>query len=131
MGARPATTTWRPTSRKFIELYCSADKAQKNAEQCTTLNKVQVDILRLKAQELVELADKNGGAEALKKYGDGGTAYFEMFPQYCQDPIEQRAAAAGGEVRRIAYNAARRPSRPRASSRRRSRRAVPSRTTRR
>ena len=42
------------------------------------MNQIQVDILRLKAQHLVEDADKAGGKEALKKYESGGTAYFAM-----------------------------------------------------
>src|SRR4029078_12539496 len=50
---------------KFIELYCSGDKGTKNAEQCTSLNKIQVDILRLKAQKTFELAEQ-GGPNSLK-----------------------------------------------------------------
>lgn len=92
---------------KFLELYCSGDKAAKNAEQCTTLNKIQVDILRLKAQKLVELADKSGGKEALGMYEKGGTAYFEMFRKYCQDPVNNGQQPQAEKCDEIAYNAAR------------------------
>lgn len=92
---------------KFIELYCQGEKAAKNAEQCTTLNKIQVDILRLKAQKLVERADKEGGKEALALYEKGGTAYFEMFRKYCQDPVSNNQQPQAEKCDEIAYNAAR------------------------
>ncbi|MBX3229302.1 MAG: hypothetical protein KIT84_18225 [Labilithrix sp.] len=92
---------------KFIELYCSADKLAKNQEQCTTLNKIQVDILRLKSQKLVERADKEGGKEAISLYEKGGTAYFEMFRRYCQDPVNNNQPPQAEKCDEIAYNAAR------------------------
>jgi len=92
---------------KFVELYCQGEKAAKNADQCTTLNKIQVDILRLKAQKLVERADKEGGKEALALYEKGGTAYFEMFRKYCQDPVSNNQQPQAEKCDEIAYNAAR------------------------
>ncbi len=92
---------------KFIELYCQGDKATKNAEQCTNLNKVQVDILRLKAQKLVELGDKKGGVEALTIYENAGNTYFEMFRKYCQDPVQANQAPQADRCDEIAYNGAR------------------------
>ncbi len=92
---------------KFIELYCQGEKAAKNAEACTSLNKIQVDILRIKAQKLVERADKEGGREALALYEKGGAAYFEMFRKYCQDPVANNAAPQAEKCDEIAYNAAR------------------------
>jgi tetratricopeptide (TPR) repeat protein len=92
---------------KFIELYCQGDKAAKNAEQCTILNKIQVDILRLKAQKLVERADKEGGKEAIKMHEEGGKAYFEMFRKYCQDPVSAGQSPQAEKCDEIAYNAAR------------------------
>jgi tetratricopeptide (TPR) repeat protein len=92
---------------KFIELYCQGDKAAKNAEQCTTLNKVSVDILRLKAQHLVERADKEGGKDSVKLYADGGTAYFEMFRRSCQEPVNNNQPPQAEKCDEIAYNAAR------------------------
>lgn len=92
---------------KFIELYCSGEKAAKNADQCTTLNKIQVDILRLKAQKLVERADKEGGKESIALYEKGGTSYFEMFRRYCQDPVNAGQQPQAEKCDEIAYNAAR------------------------
>jgi tetratricopeptide (TPR) repeat protein len=92
---------------KFIELFCTGDKAGKNPDECTSLNKIQVDILRLKAQKLVERADKEGGKEALALYEKGGTAYFEMFRRYCQDPVNNGQKEQAEKCDEIGYNAAR------------------------
>ena len=92
---------------KFIELFCTGDKAGKNPDECTSLNKIQVDILRLKAQKLVERADKEGGRESLALYEKGGTAYFEMFRKYCQDPVNNGQKEQAEKCDEIAYNAAR------------------------
>ncbi|HRG95061.1 MAG TPA: hypothetical protein PLR99_02360 [Polyangiaceae bacterium] len=92
---------------KFLELYCSPDKVAKNQEQCTNLNKVQVDILRLKAQKLVEIADKQGGNQALGQYEAAGNTYFQMFRKYCQDPVAAGQAPQADRCDEIVYNAAR------------------------
>jgi tetratricopeptide (TPR) repeat protein len=92
---------------KFLELYCAGDKAAKNAEQCTTLNKIQVDILRIKSQKLVERADKEGGKDSISLYEKGATAYFEMFRRYCQDPVNNGQQPQAEKCDEIAYNAAR------------------------
>jgi tetratricopeptide (TPR) repeat protein len=91
---------------KFIELYCSADKLAKNQEQCTILNKIQVDILRIKSQKLVEQADTGGGKDSLALYEKGGTAYYEMFRRYCQDPVNNNQPPQAEKCDEIAYNAA-------------------------
>ena len=91
---------------KFLELYCQGDKATKNQEQCTNLNKVQNDILRLKSQKLVERADKEGGKEANRLYETAGTSYFEMFRRSCQDPVNNGQPPAAERCDEIAYNAA-------------------------
>ncbi|MCA9585436.1 MAG: tetratricopeptide repeat protein [Myxococcales bacterium] len=92
---------------KFIELYCQGEKATKNAEQCTILNKIQVDILRLKAEKLVQRADKGQGKDALKDYEEGGKSYFEMFRKYCQDPVSNGQQPQAEKCDEIAYNGAR------------------------
>ncbi len=92
---------------KFVELYCQGEKAAKNADACTSLNKIQVDILRLKAQKSVERADKEGGRDAISLYEKGGTAYFEMFRRYCQDPVGNGQPPQAEKCDEIAYNAAR------------------------
>lgn len=92
---------------KFIELYCQGEKASKNADQCTILNKIQVDLLRLQAEKLVERADKEGGRESLAMYEKGGSAYFEMFRKYCQDPVAAGQQPQAEKCDEIVYNAAR------------------------
>ncbi len=91
---------------KFIELYCQGDKLAKNQEQCTSLNKIQVDILRLKAEGLVANADK-GGAQSLKLNEDAGNAYYELFRKYCEQPIANGQAPQAERCDEIVYNAAR------------------------
>ena len=92
---------------KFIELYCTADKAKKNEEQCTMLTKIEVDILRLKAQKTVELADKAGGVEALKTYENAGTQYLELYRKYCKGPMDAGQPANAEKCDELVYNAAR------------------------
>ena len=66
---------------KFIELYCTGDKLAKNQEQCTILTKIQCDIQRLKAQKLVEVADKRAAREALAALRAGGQRVLELWQQ--------------------------------------------------
>ncbi len=91
---------------KFLELYCSADKAKKNEEQCGILTKIQTDILRLKAQKLVEIADKQGGTEALQNYQQAGSAYLEVYRKYCETPIRNGEAPKAEKCDELVYNAA-------------------------
>jgi tetratricopeptide (TPR) repeat protein len=90
---------------KFIELYCTGDKATKNAEQCTSLTKIQCDIQRLKAQKLVELADR-GGPTALQTYEQAGNTYFELWRKYGEAPMSQNQQPQCERLDEIIYNGA-------------------------
>jgi tetratricopeptide (TPR) repeat protein len=92
---------------KFIELYCSGDKFAKNQEQCTTLTKIQCDIQRLKAEKLVQLADKTGGTSALQTYEQAGNTYYELWRKYGEEPISQNQAPTCDKLDEIVYNSAR------------------------
>jgi tetratricopeptide (TPR) repeat protein len=82
---------------KLTDLYCSPDKAPpKNADACRTLEYVQVDLLRLKAERLVAKGENEGG----------GQAYFELFRRYCQDPVAAGKPPEAERCDEIAYNAA-------------------------
>ena len=108
-GANPRPTCFDDMSTdvpKFIELYCTADKAKKNEEQCTSLNKIQVDILRLKAQKLVEIADKQGGTTALQTYESAGNQYLDVYKKYCETPIRNGQPAQAEKCDELVYNAA-------------------------
>jgi TolA-binding protein len=91
---------------KFVESYCTGDKAPKNADACTNLKVVQVDLLRLKAQRLVAKAETETGKEAIDDYDRGGQAYFELFRKYCQDPVAASQPPQAEHCDEIAYNAA-------------------------
>ncbi|WP_394827186.1 tetratricopeptide repeat protein [Pendulispora albinea] len=90
---------------KFVELYCTGENEKKNADQCVSLTKVQCDIQRLKAQKLVELADK-GGPNAVQTYEQAGSTYIELWRRYGEAPISQGQPAQCERVDEILYNAA-------------------------
>ena len=97
---------------KFIELYCTADKLKKNEEQCGILNRIQVDILRLKAEATVKAADARaasgaGGTEALRTYESAGTQYLELYRKYCEAPIRAGQKPQAEKCDELVYNAAR------------------------
>jgi TolA-binding protein len=91
---------------QLLDLYCAGDRAAKNADSCTSLKYVQVDLLRLSAERLVAKAGRESGNEALVDYERGGQAYFELFRRYCQDPVAAGKAPEAERCDEIAYNAA-------------------------
>ncbi len=92
---------------KFLELYCTGEKFAKNQEQCTNLTKIQCDIQRLKAEKLVQLADKTGGSAALGTYEQAGNTYYELWRKYGEGPISQNQAPTCDKLDEIVYNSAR------------------------
>jgi hypothetical protein len=90
---------------KFIDLYCQGDKAKQNGEQCGILNRIQRDIERLRAEELVKHAAK-GGPDAPKEFEKAATLYLEMWKKYSEQACEQKQAAACDRAEEILYNSA-------------------------
>ncbi len=91
---------------KFIDLFCAGDKASKNEDTCTVLTKVQCDIQRLRAQRIVEDADK-GGNNALELFEKGGKAYFELWEKYGATPLRDNKAPQCEKLDEIVENSAR------------------------
>jgi tetratricopeptide (TPR) repeat protein len=91
---------------KFIELYCTGDKFAKNQEQCTNLTKIQCDIQRIKAEKLVQLANKNGGSSALQIFEQAGNTYYELWRKYGEEPMSQNQAPTCDKLDEIVYNSA-------------------------
>ncbi len=92
---------------KFIELYCTKGKEKDNAEQCGILARIQRDIERLAAQELVKAADAgSGGVDTIKMYERGAQAYMELWKKYGEGPCEKKEASCE-KSEEILYNAAR------------------------
>lgn len=90
---------------KFLELYCKdPGKAKDNAEQCGILTRIQRDIERLRAEKLVEKADK-GGPDALKDYEKGALAYMDLWKKYGEPACEKKDPACE-RSEEILYNAA-------------------------
>ena len=90
---------------KFVDLYCTGENEKKNADQCVSLTKVQCDIQRLKAQKLVELADK-GGPGAVQTYEQAGNTYFELWRRYGEAPLSQGQPGQCERLDEILYNSA-------------------------
>lgn len=91
---------------KFIDMFCQGDKASKNEEVCTILTKVQCDIQRLRAQRIVEEADK-GGNNALQLFEKGARAYFDLWDKYGATPLKNNQPPQCEKLDEIVENAAR------------------------
>jgi TolA-binding protein len=77
----------------FLELYCKGSKFEDNKEQCESLTRIQFDIMRLKAQKLVEkgdnLSEKGNYKEGLDTYKKGAEAYLDLWRTYCEGPLSK------------------------------------------
>jgi tetratricopeptide (TPR) repeat protein len=78
----------------FIELYCKDKKAEDNKEQCQLLTNIQFDVMRLRAEKIVELADgqqeQGKTVEAVDNYRKGAEAYRELWTKYCEQPLTNK-----------------------------------------
>jgi TolA-binding protein len=77
----------------FLKLYCEGKKFEDNKDQCELLTRIQFDILRLRAQKVIELADsqaeKNNHKDALDNYKKGADEYLELWRTYCEGPLSK------------------------------------------
>jgi TolA-binding protein len=92
---------------KFVDLYCTGANAAKNVDQCTSLAKIQCDIQRLKAQKLVEVADKTPGMGQAEIYEKAGNTYYELWKRYGETPLLAGQPAQCDKLDEILTNAAR------------------------
>ncbi|WP_245677794.1 tetratricopeptide repeat protein [Chondromyces crocatus] len=90
----------------FIDKYCTGGKEKNNSEQCGILLRIQRDIERLRAEKLVEKADKTGGPEALRDYEKAATAYMDLWKKYSEKACEAKEPACE-RAEEVLYNAAR------------------------
>jgi hypothetical protein len=89
---------------KFIDLYCKGSKEKDNAEQCGILIRIQRDIERLRAEKLVEAADK-GGADALGQYAKAAQAYLDLWKKYGESACETKQPSCE-RAEEVLYNSA-------------------------
>lgn len=89
---------------KFIGFYCEGDDRQENAEQCDILFRIQRDIERLKAEELVKKADA-GAPNRIKLYEEAAGLFLELWKKYGKDACEQKKDSCK-KNEEILYNAA-------------------------
>ncbi|MBL8611164.1 MAG: hypothetical protein JNL38_27725 [Myxococcales bacterium] len=90
---------------KFLDSFCGGDRGRGSSD-CASLTRVQVDLLRLEAEEDTARAAAATGAAALALHERAGGAYFEMFRRYCQEPAAAGRAPEADRCDEIAYNAA-------------------------
>ncbi|MBI5535058.1 MAG: hypothetical protein HY898_20190 [Deltaproteobacteria bacterium] len=89
---------------QFIKLYCTGDRAKVNGDQCTQLNSIQVDILRLGAEGTVKQADK-GGANALQAYQEAAERYMDIWKKYGEEPLKNKKQPTAEKLDEVVYNA--------------------------
>ncbi len=95
------------TVPKFIETFCSGGKDAKNPDSCTTLAKVQCDIQRLRAQRMVDEANKEPAPpNQLQLYQEAGKAYFKLWEEYGAKPLKENKAPQCEKLEEIVNNAA-------------------------
>jgi tetratricopeptide (TPR) repeat protein len=88
----------------FITSFCEGAKKEENEEQCSTLFRVQRDILRLKAQGLVKQAD-DGDPNRIKLYEEAAELYLDMWKKYGKEACEKKLPACEGSEE-VLYNSA-------------------------
>jgi hypothetical protein len=81
---------------KLLELHCAGDHAQKNAEACSGLRVVQVNLARLEAERLVAAGENERG----------GQVYYDLFRRACEDPVANGQKPQAERCDEIAYDAA-------------------------
>lgn len=91
---------------KLVGLYCTGARAAANEEQCTVLTKIQCDIERLKAENLVKLADK-GGTNALRTYEEAANAYIGLWRRYGEQPLREKKPMQCDRLDEVVYNGCR------------------------
>ena len=89
----------------FLELFCTEDKYEDNKEQCDLLTRIQCDVQRLRAEKMVEVADK-GGKESLEMYKQAGDAYVEIWRTYGEEQLLAGQESQCGRMEEVLYNAA-------------------------
>lgn len=89
----------------FIKSYCEGNKKAQNEEQCGIFFATQRDIERLRAQTLVEAADK-GSPDAIAQYRTAAGIYMDLWEKYGREACETKKESCKGSEE-VLYNAAR------------------------
>ena len=90
----------------FIKNFCEGSKKEENEEQCSILFRIQRDIERLKAEELVKACDAGKSTGCIKKYEEAANLYLGLWKKYGEEAcLDEKPACEKNEE--ILYNAAR------------------------
>jgi hypothetical protein len=90
---------------KIVTAYCDGSKASRNADQCSTLGKIQCDIQRLRAENLVKTAQQ-GGPGALRQYEEAGNLYLELWKRYGEKVMASGGTPQCDRIEEIIWNGA-------------------------
>ncbi len=99
----------------FISSFCTEKKREENEDQCNVLFRVQRDIERLRAENLVKACDEGKSTGCIKKYEEAAELYLGLWNKYGKEPCEKWGADKKDEAAKagcarndeILYNAAR------------------------
>ncbi|PIE05888.1 MAG: hypothetical protein CSA75_02385 [Sorangium cellulosum] len=91
---------------KLVGLYCKGARAEANEDQCQVLARIQCDIERLKAENMVKIADK-GGPGALRQYEAAANAYLGLWRTYGEAAIKADKEMQCERLDEVVYNACR------------------------
>lgn len=90
----------------FIKSFCEGEQKEENAEQCSILFRIQRDIERLKAENLVKACDEGKATGCIKKYEQAGNLYFSLWKKYGEQAcLDKQPGCENTEE--ILYNSAR------------------------
>ncbi|MCA9622638.1 MAG: hypothetical protein KC731_26640, partial [Myxococcales bacterium] len=90
----------------FIKNYCEGSKKEENDEQCSILFRIQRDIERLKAENLVKACDEGKSTGCIKKYEEAANLYLGLWKKYGEEACKDKKPACE-KNEEILYNAAR------------------------
>lgn len=115
LGNQGRTACWDDMARDvplLRETWCNESLGQSETETCVLVENVHWDVVRLRAQKLVEEADKKGPGvpEVVALYERGGQIYAEAFRDACETPVrttKKPRLARASSCEELAYNAAR------------------------
>ncbi|MEQ9318621.1 MAG: tetratricopeptide repeat protein, partial [Polyangiaceae bacterium] len=90
----------------FIKNFCEGTKKEENEEQCSILFRIQRDIERLQAEELVKACDAGKATGCIQKYEKAAELYLAMWKKYGEQAcLDEKPGCEKNEE--ILYNAAR------------------------
>lgn len=108
LGSAEAPSCYEDMARdvpQFLGLYCKDGKETVNVDHCGVMSRIQLDILRLQAEQKVNEANR-GGPDAFFTYRAAGAMYLQIWEQYGRAACEAKSQSCA-RMEEVLYNAAR------------------------